>query len=75
MQRRPPPTDAKVIEELSNTETFLAHLRVNNIRHYNNYLQFFQNEIQAKGYRSVVDEYVFKGHERANKMFARLFSG
>lgn len=43
--------------------------------HYSNYLAFFQGEIDAKGVGEVLNEYVFKGDERAESMLSRLFGG
>lgn len=44
-------------------------------KHYANFLKYFQDEIEKKGWQDVVKEYVFAGDERANDMFGRLFAG
>jgi len=61
------------VKELHDPTKFLANL--SKIQNYPNYLVFFQREIEEKGYEHVISEYVFKGDERANVMFARLNAG
>lgn len=72
-QRPPPSVDDQVVQKLYDPEEFIANLC--NIKYYPSYFVFFQREMEEKGYERVVNEYVFKGDERANIMFARLFAG
>lgn len=65
--------DDKVVQDLGDPTRFLQSLC--DPSHYHDYLVFFQNEIAEKGYEEVVNEYVFKGDERANIMFGRMFAG
>ena len=44
-------------------------------KNYANFLRFYQREIEKKGWQDVVKEYLFAGDERANDLFARLYSG
>ncbi|KAL7913652.1 hypothetical protein GGI35DRAFT_438183 [Trichoderma velutinum] len=44
-------------------------------KHYPDFLKFFQDEIEEKGWEKVLLEYVFKGDERSEALFGRLFAG
>lgn len=44
-------------------------------KYYPDFLKFFQDEIQEKGWEKVLLEYVFKGDERSEAIFGRLFAG
>ncbi|KAL7949130.1 hypothetical protein V8C42DRAFT_313399 [Trichoderma barbatum] len=44
-------------------------------KHYPDFLKFFQDEIEEKGWEKVLQEYVFKGDERSEAIFGRLFAG
>ncbi|GAB1312818.1 Oxidoreductase AflY [Madurella fahalii] len=41
---------------------------------YYDFLRFFEDEITEKGVPAVVKEYVFKGDERADDIFCRMFT-
>ncbi|KAF1952597.1 hypothetical protein CC80DRAFT_596415 [Byssothecium circinans] len=41
---------------------------------YVDFLQFFEEELRAKGMRAVVEEYVLKGDERADDIFCRMYT-
>lgn len=43
--------------------------------HYPDFLKFFQDEIAAEGWEKVIREYVFKGDERSEAIYGRLFAG
>ncbi len=44
-------------------------------KYYHNFLVFFKEEMDQRGWREVLNEYVFKGDERADDMLVRMFSG
>lgn len=44
-------------------------------KYYPDFLKFFQDEIEEKGWEKVLQEYVFKGDERSEAIFGRLFAG
>lgn len=44
-------------------------------KHYPDFLLFFQREIEQKGWEDVLNEYMFKGDDRADDMFQRMFAG
>ncbi|MCJ1417686.1 hypothetical protein MMC32_004030 [Xylographa parallela] len=72
-QRAPLPVDDKVVEDLHDSSKFSKYLQ--NERYYHDYLVFFQEEIDAKGYEEVINEYVLKSDERAHDMLVRMYSG
>lgn len=43
--------------------------------HYPDFLAFFQREIDAKGWETVLSEYLFKGTASADDLLVRLFGG
>jgi len=44
-------------------------------KNYHNFLVFFKEEINQKGWQEVLNEYLFKGDERADDMLVRMFGG
>ncbi|KAF3763009.1 hypothetical protein M406DRAFT_346955 [Cryphonectria parasitica EP155] len=72
-QRPPPPTDENVIAELATEEGFQKYL--SDVKHYANYLVFFEREIDAKGFREVIQEYCFSRTKTAEAILARMFDG
>jgi hypothetical protein len=44
-------------------------------KHYAEFLKFFQEEIEAKGWQDVVKEHLFSDKPVSNDLFARLFAG
>ena len=44
-------------------------------RYYTDFLVFYQNEIEEKGWQAVLNEYLFKGDERSDDMLVRIFAG
>ncbi|RFU72381.1 hypothetical protein TARUN_9877 [Trichoderma arundinaceum] len=44
-------------------------------KYYPDFLKFFQDEIEEKGWQKVLQEYVFKGDERSEAIYGRLFAG
>lgn len=65
--------DRSVVKELGNPDVFLAKMR--RLDQYGNYLRFFEEEIEAKGWKAVVIEYVFSRTPVAEAMFAQLYEG
>ncbi|KAF2743250.1 hypothetical protein M011DRAFT_411074 [Sporormia fimetaria CBS 119925] len=72
-QRPPEKVDEKVVEDMANAETYKKYLGKE--RYYHDYLVFFQNEMDKKGWQEVLNEYVFKGDERADDMLVRMYAG
>jgi hypothetical protein len=44
-------------------------------KYYHNFLIFFKDEIKLKEWPEVLNEYLFKGYERADNMLVRMFGG
>jgi hypothetical protein len=58
---------------MSNSENFEKYL--NKEKYYRDYLVFWQNEIEKKGWENVLNEYVFAGDERGDDLLGRLYGG
>lgn len=65
--------ESKVWTTLGDPAEFSKYL--GHHKHYSAYCKFFAREIEMKGVQDTVNEYVLKGDERADDMFARLFGG
>lgn len=63
----------RTLEDLSNPENFKKYL--NKEKYYRDYLVFWQDEIEKKGWENVLNEYVFAGDERADDLVGRLYGG
>ncbi|KAH8664157.1 HypA protein [Xylariales sp. PMI_506] len=50
-----------------------AKSRLGKEQYYTDWLQFFQREIERLGWREALAEYLFKGDERSEDLFARMF--
>lgn len=44
-------------------------------RHYHDFVVFFVKEMEKKGWQHVVQEYIFSGDERSEKMLIQMFAG
>ena len=65
--------DKTVLKDLHDPAKFCEYLA--DEKHYWNYLIYFQEEIDKKGFPSVINEYLFGGDERAKAMLIRMFGG
>lgn len=72
-QRPAPVVDGKTLKDLTDSEVFVKSTGQQSL--YSSYLKFFADEIEKKDWKAVLDEYVFKGDDRANTVFNRLFAG
>ena len=73
IQRAIPNIDNAQLERLSDAETF--HSTIGQIGQYHTFLEFFKHEIAAKGWKEVVQEYVFARTKVADTMLARMYEG
>ena len=48
---------------------------LNKYKYYPSYRTLFEKEISERGFEYVFNEYIFKGDEKANIMFGRLYAG
>ncbi|KAL1304684.1 hypothetical protein AAFC00_003639 [Neodothiora populina] len=62
-----------VVHEMSDASKFVGFL--GKARYYSDFLRYFQQEIETKGWESVVDEVLFRRDQRAEAMLGRLFAG
>lgn len=67
------PHPASFAVRLKDPEFFDSCLR--KPKFYGDFLKFFQDEIAERGVPSVVNEYIFKGDERADQVLGQMFSG
>jgi len=44
-------------------------------KYYRDFLVFFQEEMDKKGWENVLNEYLFKGDEIADDMLVRMYGG
>lgn len=72
-QRKPLPVNQKIVSDLKDPANFKKYIGQEN--YYNDYLVFFKNEIQEKGYQTIVKEYLFKGDEASDDLLARTYAG
>lgn len=68
-----PPSKERVLEDLSNSEHFKKYLGKG--EYYHDFLVFWQNEFEKKGWENVMNEYVFSGGERADDILGRFYGG
>ncbi|KAJ9626409.1 hypothetical protein H2203_004041 [Taxawa tesnikishii (nom. ined.)] len=69
-QRSPEPLMASEVSQMHDPEHFKGFL--GNERYYHDFLKFFQDEMEEKGWENVLNEYLFAADERADDMLARL---
>jgi hypothetical protein len=48
---------------------------LNKEEHYHSFLEFFRQQIRAKGYEAVVQEYLLSGTAEADDLLSRMFAG
>lgn len=68
-----PPADPAIVGEMKDAEGFVKYMR--DQAHYNNYLKFFEQEIEARGWKDVLYQYLFTVTPVAKSMFVQLFEG
>ena len=73
IQRPIPEVDYQLVRELSDEGKFYE--TIGQITQYTSFLVFFQQQIEEKGWRSVVTEYCFSRSRVAEVMLARLYEG
>jgi len=72
-QRPPVSLEQKVVDDMHNPERFKSYLGQE--KYYHDFLVFFQDEFDKNGWENVLNEYVFKGDERADDLLVRMFAG
>jgi hypothetical protein len=72
-QRPPVPLTQSIVTDIHNPKKYKTYLGCE--KHYHNFLVFFKEEINQNGWQEVLNEYIFKGDERADDMLVRMFGG
>ncbi|EFX00863.1 hypothetical protein CMQ_1944 [Grosmannia clavigera kw1407] len=68
-----PPTDPAIVAEMKRSEGFVKYLRSQ--ENYNNYLKFFETEVETHGCKGVLCQYLFASTPVAKAMFVQLYEG
>ncbi|KAI0377468.1 hypothetical protein F5Y04DRAFT_264337 [Hypomontagnella monticulosa] len=63
----------KVVDELENWDA--AKSRLGKGQYYNDFLAFFERQIEKLGWKQVLKEYMFNGDEKSEDMMVRMLSG
>lgn len=58
---------------MSDSENFKKYLGKE--KYHQDFLVFFEKEMEKKGWENVVNEYVFAGDARADDMLVRMYAG
>jgi hypothetical protein len=69
-QRPPMPVENSVIRDLHDSQKFKTHLGSG--KDYNNFLAFFQQEVEKTSWQEVLQKYIYAGDEVSDDMFVRL---
>ncbi|KAA8648080.1 hypothetical protein EYZ11_007063 [Aspergillus tanneri] len=72
-QRAIPLRDEEVIRKLAD-EAYFAE-RITQINQYANFLRFFEHQIDARGWKDVVQQYVFSRSRIAEKILPLMYDG
>lgn len=72
-QRPPVPLKQSIVTDLHSPKKYKRYL--GREEYYHNFLVYFKEEIDQKGWQHVLNEYIFKGDERADDMLVRMFGG
>ncbi|KAJ5630159.1 hypothetical protein N7528_003816 [Penicillium herquei] len=72
-QKSTRPADPRRVLDFAQPANFRKYLGKGD--YYDDYFAFFQNEIARHGVAVTVNEFLFKGDDRAEDMFQRFFSG
>ncbi|CAG9999857.1 unnamed protein product [Clonostachys byssicola] len=73
IRARPPKT--QVVEELEANYANAAPKIFSRGTQYSSFLEFFEREIEKKGWQDVMSEYVFADSNVSRQLFSRLYSG
>lgn len=72
-QRPNYPVQERNVEDMSNPEHFQKYLGEE--QYYQDFLKFWQSEMEKKGWENVLNEYLFAGGERADDLLTRMYAG
>lgn len=72
-QRAAIPVQERVVQDMTSPEHFKKYLGKE--KYYHDFLIFWQDLMEEKGWENILNEYVFAGDERADDMLCRLYAG
>ena len=72
-QRGQPELNPETVKELSDNNKFYG--MIGQMKQYTNFLVFFEQQIEEKGWKAVINEYCFSRTKLADVMLAGLFEG
>jgi hypothetical protein len=72
-QRPRGPVEERILEDMSTAETFKKYLGKE--KYYQDFLVFWQREMEEKGWQNVLNEYLFANTERSDDMLGRMYAG
>jgi Questin oxidase-like len=72
-QRPQQPVRAKIVQDMSDKANFAKYLGQE--EHFHDYEIFFQKEIEARGWETVLNEHLFWGDEHADDLHVRMYAG
>jgi hypothetical protein len=72
-QRAAMESRSEAVEDMKDWEKTKAYLGKE--KYYADFLRFYQAEIDRIGYQAMINEYLFKGDERADDLLQRMFAG
>jgi Questin oxidase-like len=72
-QRPQYPVEGKVVQDMSDRAQFAKYLGQE--KYTNDYIVYFQKEIEAKGWETVLNEHLFSGDEHAETLLVRMYAG
>jgi hypothetical protein len=70
-QRSPVPLRWSIVAGMYDLKKYKTYL--GSERHHHNFLVFFEEEMDKKGWQEVLKEYLFKWDEQADDMLVRMF--
>lgn len=73
IQRDMPEIDKALLEQLLDPE--ILYNAIGQIKQYHTFLKFFEREIAAKGWKEVMQEYLFAHTKASDMMLSHLFEG
>lgn len=72
-QRPPEPLKKSIVDDMHKPDRFKTYLGKE--QYYHDFLVFFQQEIEAKTWQKVLNEYLFARDERADDLLGRSYAG
>ena len=74
-QRPVPEVDNQIIQDLYDEDKFYEKIYPMNQKQYTNFLVFFEQQIEQKGWKPVVTEYVFSRSRNADAILGLMYDG